>query len=221
MLPPAVEEREINAMRSNPVAYPLLDKYVIKGVISPDSVALNNQRNETYRINFQNREVHNLMLCAVNNTPVNKRIVGNQTSRGLGDESLQMKINGLNLFDRPIVSQPLIYQLTTYSEDGRTLKVPLNAYNVTAKSLNAYSQNTDALYLDYRGEMHYLKVDFSNGNSGVFGSGTTMKTAAEIDYKVTPRTDTNPNQRQKMDMFFYVTISKLLTLGANQVNISY
>lgn len=221
MLPPAVEEREINAMRSNPVAYPLLDKYVIKGVISPDSVALNNQRNETYRINFQNREVHNLMMCAVNNTPVNKRIVGNQTSRGLGDESLQMKINGLNLFDRPIVSQPLIYQLTTYSEDGRTLKVPLNGFNVTNKSLNAYSQNTGLLYLDYRGEMHYLKVDFSNGNSGVFGSGTTMKTAAEIDYKVTPRTNANPNQRQKMDMFFYVTISKLLSLGANQVNISY
>ena len=221
MLPPAVEEREINAMRSQPVSYPLLDKYVVKGVIDPSSVALNNQKNETYRINFQNREVHNLMMCAVNNAPSSRRIVGNQTSRGLGDESLQMKINGLNLFDRPIVSQPLIYQLTTYSEDGRTLKVPLNAFNVTNNSLNAYSQNTDALYLDYRGEMHYLKVDFSNGNSGVFGSGTTMKTAAEIDYKVTPRTDANPNQRTKMDMFFYVTISKLLSLGANQVNISY
>jgi len=221
MLPPDVEESEIMNMRKQPVQYPLLDKYVIKGVVDPSSVALNNQKSETYRINFQNREVHNLMMCAVNNAPTNNRLVANQSARGLGDESLQMKINGLNLFDRPIVSQPLIYQLTTYSEDGRTLKVPLNAWNVTNNSLNAYSQNTDNLYLDYRGNFHYLKVDFSNGNQGVFGSGTTMKTAAEIDYKITPRTNANPNQRQKMDMFFYVTISKLLTIGANQVNISY
>jgi hypothetical protein len=48
-----------------------------------------------------------------------------------------------------------------------------------------------------------------------------MKTAAEIDYKITPRTNANPDQTVKNDMFFYVTISKLLSIGANQVNISY
>ncbi len=221
MLPPDVEAREIAASARQPVSYPLLDNYVIKGVVDPSTVALNNTKNETYRLNIQNREVHNILLASVNNAPGAKRIVANQAARGLGDESLQLKINGLNLFDRPITSQPLIYQLTTYSEDGRTLKVPLNAWNVTDKSLNNYSQNTDLLYLDYRGEFHYLKVDFSNGNAGVFGSGTVMKTAAEIDYKITPRTNTSPNQRVTMDMFFYVTISKLMSIGANQINISY
>jgi hypothetical protein len=48
-----------------------------------------------------------------------------------------------------------------------------------------------------------------------------MKVAAEIDYKVTPRTATNPVQTAKNDLYFYVTISKLLSLGASQVNISY
>ena len=221
MLPPDVEANEINAMAKQPVSYPLLDKYVIKGVIDTSSTNLGSEKSETYRINFQNREVHNLMMCSVDNSPNDTLLCGNQKSIGMGDESLQMKINGLNLFDRPITSQPLIYQLTTYSEDGRTLKVPLNAWNVSANSLVKYKQNTNVLYLDYRGNFHYLKVDFSNGNQGVFGSGTVMKTAAEIDYKITPRTITNPNQKVKNDVFFYVTISKLLSIGANQVNISY
>jgi len=221
MLPSDVEANEIMAMRKQPVSYPLLDQYVIKGVVDPSTVALNNQKSETYRLNFQNREVHNLMMCPVDNSPTNTRIVANQASVGLGDEELQMKINGLNLFDRPIVAQPLIYQLTTYSEDGRTLKVPYNGWNVTEKSLNCYSQNTDVLYLDYRGKFHYTKVDFSNGNQGVFGSGTVMKTAAEIDYKITPRVGGNPSQTATYDMNFYVTISKLLTIGANEVSISY
>ena len=221
MLPPDVESNEISAMARNPVKYPLLDKYVIKGVVDTSSTALGTQKNETYRINFQNREVHNLMMCSVNNSPGATLLCGNQKSIGMGDEELQLKINGLNLFDRPITAQPLIYQLTTYSEDGRTLKIPLNAWNVSNNSLNKYSQSTNPLYLDYRGNFHYLKVDFSNGNRGVFGSGTVMKTAAEIDYKITPRTNANPNQRVKNDMVFYVTISKLLSIGANQVNISY
>jgi len=48
-----------------------------------------------------------------------------------------------------------------------------------------------------------------------------MKTAAEIDYKLTPITAASPKQQSKNDMFFYVTISKLLSIGSNQVNISY
>lgn len=220
MLPPEVEANEISAMARQPVSYPLLDKYVIKGVVDTTG-GVGVEKSETYRINFQNREVHNLMICSVNNSPGSTLLCGNQKSIGMGDENLQLKINGLNLFDRPITSQPLIYQLTTYSEDGRTLKIPLNAWNVSNNTLNAYSQSADPLYLDYRGNFHYVKVDFSNGNSGVFGSGTTMKTAAEIDYKITPRTATNPVQTVKNDMFFFVTISKLMTIGANQVSISY
>jgi len=160
-------------------------------------------------------------MCSVDNSPETTLLCGNQKSIGMGDENLQLKINGLNLFDRPINSQPLIYQLTTYSEDGRTLKVPLNAWNVTDLTLTSYKQSADPLYLDYRGNFHYLKIDFSNGNQGVFGSGTTMKTAAEIDYKITPITAASPKQQSKNDMFFYVTISKLLSIGSNQVNISY
>ena len=220
MLPPDVEAQEIMNMRKQPVSYPLLDTYVINGVVDT-TTGVGVQKSETYRINFQNREVHNLMICSVDTDADSSLLVGNQKAIGLGDESLQLKVNGLNLYDRPIVSQPLIYQQTTYSEEGRTLKIPLNAWNVSDKSLNCYKQNTDPLYLDYRGNFHYVKIDFSNGNGGVFGSGTMMKMAAEIDYKFTPRTNVSPKQDDRKDMLFYTTISKLMSIGANQVNISY
>lgn len=221
-LPNELEASELANLKTRPAQYPLKDKYVIKGVCNATAgigaaIPLN------YRINFQNREVHNLMICSVT-TGANiggKRITANQFSMSMGDETLQLKVNGLNLFDRPITTQPLIYQLTTYSEDGMTLKVPINAWQVTDQTLRASQQSTNSLYLDYRGGFHYTKIDFSNANSGVFGSGTMMKTAAEIEHVITPRTATNPNQTQINDVFFYATISKLMTIGANQVNISY
>ena len=223
MLPPAVEANELANLRRQPAQYPLLDTYLIRGVVDTSSTAIGNQKDETYRINFQNREVHNLLMASVATTAPSKRITANQFATSMGDEVLQMKINGLNLFDRPIRQQPMIYQLTTYSEDGRTLKVPYNAWSVDDNSLRAYKQPlaNAPLYLDYRGGFHYVKVDFSNSNAGVFGSGTIMKTAAEIDYQLTPRANANPNQRVKNDMMFYATISKLLSIGANEVNISY
>ena len=223
MLPTAVEANELANLRRQPAQYPLLDTYLIKGVVDTSSTAIGSQKDETYRINFQNREVHNLLMASVATTPPSKRITANQFATSMGDEVLQMKINGLNLFDRPIKQQPMIYQLTTYSEDGRTLKVPYNAWSVDDNSLRAYKQPSAhaPLYFDYRGGFHYVKVDFSNSNAGVFGSGTIMKTSAEIDYQFTPRANSNPNQRVKHDMLFFATISKLLSIGANEVNISY
>jgi hypothetical protein len=221
MLPTEVEANEIAAMARQPVQYPLLDTYVVKGVVDTDGIALGSQQDQTYRINFQNREVHNLLICNVDTVASSKRTIANQRANSLGGNKLQMKVNGQNLFDKPIVDQSILYQLTTYSEDGRTLKVPFNAFRCDSAALANYRQSTNPLYLDYRGGFHYLKVDFSNGNQGVFGSGTLMKTACEIDYSLIPATQNNPKQDEKRDVFFYVTISKLLAIGANQINISY
>jgi hypothetical protein len=221
MLPSEVEANEIAAMARQPVQYPLVDTYVVKGVVDTAGIALGATQDQTYRINFQNREVHNLLICNVDTTPSNKRTIANQRANSLGGEKLQMKVNGQNLFDKLITDQSLLYQLTTYSEDGRTLKVPFNAWRCDTAAITNYRQSANPLYLDYRGGFHYLKVDFSNGNAGVFGSGTLMKTACEIDYSLIPATNANPKQDEKRDVFFYVSISKLLAIGANQINISY
>jgi hypothetical protein len=65
MLPTEVEANEIANMARQPVQYPLLDTYVVKGVVDTDGIALGSQQDQTYRINFQNREVHNLLICNV------------------------------------------------------------------------------------------------------------------------------------------------------------
>ena len=135
-----------------------------------------------------------------------------------------MKINGQNLFDRPITNQANIYQLTTYSENGRALKLPIGACRVddwTIANMKGQTATAQKFYLEYRGGAHYVKVDFSNGNNGVFGSGTLMRQAAVIETTHTPATATNPNQAAVRDMNFYPVISKLLSIGANKIMISF
>ena len=221
ILPSEVEQNEIAAMKNSPVQYPLLDTYLIKGSVNTQPGALGASNNASYRINFQNREVHNLLMCPVDVVPGSDSILANQRSNSLGKEQLQMKINGQNLFDRPITNQANIYQLTTYSENGRALKLPIGACRVDPLTLANMDQSTQEFYLDYRGGCHYLKVDFSNGNNGVFGSGTLMRQAAVIEQTYISATTTNPNQKATRDMNFYPTISKLLSIGANKISISF
>ena len=221
ILPSEVEQNEIAAMKNSPVQYPLLDTYLIKGSVNTQPGALGASNNASYRINFQNREVHNLLMCPVDVVPGSDSILANQRSNSLGKEQLQMKINGQNLFDRPITNQANIYQLTTYSENGRALKLPIGACRVDPLTLANMDQSTQEFYLDYRGGTHYVKVDFSNGNNGVFGSGSLMRQAAVIEQSYISATTTNPNQKATRDMFFYPTISKLLSIGANKISISF
>ena len=221
ILPSEVEQNEIAAMKNSPVQYPLLDTYLIKGSVNTQPGALGASNNASYRINFQNREVHNLLMCPVDVVPGSDSVLANQRSNSLGKEQLQMKINGQNLFDRPITNQANIYQLTTYSEHGRALKLPIGACRVDPLTLANMDQSTQDFYLDYRGGCHYLKVDFSNGNNGVFGSGTLMRQAAVIEQTYVSATITNPNQKATRDMNFYPTISKLLSIGANKISISF
>ena len=221
ILPSEVEQNEIAAMKNSPVQYPLLDTYLIKGSVNTQPGALGASNNASYRINFQNREVHNLLMCPVDVVPGSDSVLANQRSNSLGKEQLQMKINGQNLFDRPITNQANIYQLTTYSENGRALKLPIGACRVDPLTLANMDQSTQEFYLDYRGGTHFVKVDFSNGNNGVFGSGSLMRQAAVIEQSYVSATITKPNQKATRDMFFYPTISKLLSIGANKISISF
>ena len=221
ILPNSVEQNELAAMRRQPVQYPLLDTYLIKGTVNTTQGGLGAANQADYRINFQNREVHNLLLCPTDIVPESNSVLANQKSVSLGKEVLQMKINGQNLFDRPITNQANIYQLTTYSENGRALKLPIGACRVDPLTITNMNQSTQEFYLDYRGGCHYVKVDFSNGNNGVFGSGTLMRQAAVIEQTYTSATVAFPNQKATRDMNFYPTISKLLSIGANQIAISF
>jgi hypothetical protein len=221
-LPDEVMQNEISGMQNKPIEYPLIDNYLVKGTFSTG--AQNVVASNTFRINAQNREVHRILMV---NQPIstdidgNQRVVANQKALALGDVELQVKANGLNYFERPIVNPSLLYQQLTYAQNGMALKLPYNAYNVDNRT-DKIEQNDQTLYLNYRGTQQYVALDFENGNPSVFGGGTIMKQALEVEYKATPRTTANPDQVNKQhEVLFYVSVSKMLAIGARSIEVSF
>lgn len=227
MLNDELENNERQASFKNPVQYPLLDNYLIKAVIG-DGFAVGTSTNNIYRVHLNNRELHSLLMVfhqQEGNLTGQSRITANQVSSSLGDETLQIKSNGQNMFDRPITNAGVFFQLLTYYNSGMALKTSFQGWQANQQSLyvpnNIAHGGNGQLFRDYRGEFHYLGIDFRNGNMGVFGAGTQQRSNLEIDYSVIPRTATFPKQDEQRDLFFYVKVSKLLTLGGNVVNVSF
>ena len=227
MLNDELENNERQASFKNPVQYPLIDNYLIKGVIGQGG-AVGTQASNIYRVHLNNRELHSLLMVfhqQEGNLTGQSRITANQVSSSLGDEQLQIKSNGQNLFDRPITNSGVFFQLLTYYNQGMALKCSFQGWQANQQSLyipnNLAFGGASERFRDYRGEFHYLGVDFRNGNMGVFGAGTQQRSNLEIDYINTPRTATFPKQDEQRDLFFFVKVSKLLTLGGNVVNVSF
>lgn len=221
-LPDEVQANEVANLATQPLAYPMLDNYLVKGTIQTGGANVKVER--TYRINAQNRELHKVLITH-NDIPANiendNRVVGNQKAYSLGDVGLQIKSNGLNLYERVVNSQALIYQQTTYAHNGMALKLPYRAFNAGARALSIPVTNQE-LASNYFGTQHYLAVDFQNGNGGVFGAGSVQKVAMEVEYETTPRYAAHPAQSNKQfDTNFYLTVSKMLTIGARNVEISF
>ena len=118
------------------------------------------------------------------NIKSDSRVVANEKAVTLGDVKLQIKANGLNVYERPIVNPSILYQQTTYAHNGMALKLPYNSFNCDSRT-DQIPQSDETLYLDYRGTQQYLAVDFSNGNGGVYGGGTIQRQAMEIEYTTT------------------------------------
>ncbi len=232
MLNDALEQQERMAMAKKPVQYPLLDQYVVKGSTGT-TPAVNTALTNTYRINLQNRELHG--ICRVNKALApdgSNRIVANQSSISLGDQKVLVRSNGLNVFDRPVENDSLLYQLSTYYNHGQTLKIPFGAWSQNKQSVYITqtipaalggAQVNSGLTNNYLGRFNYQGVDFENGNSNVvFGSGVIQKQTLEYEITLTPRTAANPKQdATQFEVLFYVAVSKLLTIGASTVQVSF
>ena len=221
-LPDEVQAQEIANIATNPLQYPLLDNYLVKGTYT--TAAINTAKEKIFRVNAQNRELHKLLIVnseIANNIDSNQRVVANQKGVALGDIKLQIKSNGLNIYERPITNPSILYQQTTYAHNGMALKLPYGSFNVDNR-VNAIPQSDQTLYLNYRGTQQYLAIDFSNGNGGVYGGGSIQRQAMEVEYTATPRTATNPVQTSRqMETDFYLTVSKMLSIGARKVDISF
>ena len=221
-LPDEVQSEQLSMLRTQPFMYPLLDNYLVKGTLTTGAIGAKTSR--IFRVNAQNREVHKLLMVnseISTNIDTAQRVVANQKAVATGTIELQIKSNGLNMYERPITNQSIIYQQSTYAHNGMALKFPYNAFHVNARHAQI-PQSTQHLYLKYKGTQQYLAIDFSNGNGGVYGGGSVQKQAMEIEYSTTPQVNVSPPQENRQfDVNFYLTVSKMLTIGANKVEISF
>ncbi len=218
MLNEQTESEQISNLRNSPAQYPLTDTYTIRGVLPANTA--DTRVTNLYRLNIQNREVHRVLMAFKRLNGVSDQFVANQVSDGCGDEELQVKVNGLNMFDRPVTNACSIYQLLNYYNGGVSLKMPYQMFHGTAYAMGALSFDTK--YRDLLHTQHFIGLDFKNGNAGIQGSGTVMNSALEIDYTTTPNNDSGEDtQLQQHNLLFYVSVSKMLSIGANSITVSF
>lgn len=218
MLDEKLEAEQIAGLSKNAAQYPLIDTYLIKGVLPAG--ANGTKATNLYRLNIQNREVHRVLMAFPPLVSSHNEFTGNQTSEAVGDEELQVKANGLNQFDRPITNAATMYQLLNYYNGGLSLKMPYQVFNGTNYALE--QQDFDPDTSELLGTQHYVGLDFKNGNNGIQGSGTVMNSALEVEYSNTPNNGSGEDtQRNAHDVFFYVSFSKMLQIGQNMINVSF
>lgn len=221
-----LERAMIAQIKKTPFKYPMLDTYLVKNVIPAGTVGT--EYTQTYRINLQGRELHSMMLAfrdtvLPDHTSAEdfKVWTANQGSDAMGDTAYLLKMNGRNVFEREVSSQALIFFLNQLYNKGSSLQVSQHEYVCDANTILNAAQNTDEFNADLRGRCHWAGFDFENGNNVVFGGGVQQTAPLEIQYTITPRTATFPSQEHAHEMLAYMTVSKLLTIGAGQVGISF
>jgi hypothetical protein len=222
----SLEQAMMAQIRKTPFKYPMLDTYLVKNVMPVGVVGT--EHLETYRINLQGRELHS-MLLAFRDTILQtyttdstfKIWTANQGSDALGDENWLLKMNGRNVFERPVTSQALVFFLTQLYNKGSSPQVSKHQYTCDNNTVTNAAVNTDEFNQDLRGRCHWVGFDFENGNNAVFGGGIQQNAPLEIQYTITPRTAEFPAQQETHEVLAYMSVSKLLTIGAGQVGISF
>ena len=221
--------------------FPFIDEYLVRGVYQKG--ALNNSQDNQYRLNTQNRQLHKILMAwkrstVPENNPVGGRSVyaANQASNSPGDiNSLQVKMNGFNVFQIPISSPVMVYYLNSLWNNGSAFKVsPLQyRYDSYIQNMGDGIEGEDAAYeRAMMGRMFYLGLDFTNGNTDAlgqpvpYGSGVLQKTALDIDMTwtgVAPANQSLPDQTGAADeLLTYLQVAKLLTIMADgTVNITF
>jgi hypothetical protein len=224
-----VEKAEIDNLKQETFNYPMLENYAIKGTLTTGTV--DTQAEELYRLNLQGRELHRLLMVMRDPLLTGNNFMGNQKSISLGDEELQFKQNGVNVFERPVNNSAMVYWLLSQHNSGRSLKVSNHAWTVN-KNTKQRNQSTDGAFEAYKGRTHYLGLDVSNGNVEVngmgqlvqipYGGGVVQTSAFEVIYKTTPRETANPKQNARtVEPIFYVEVAKLLRISPNKITITF
>jgi hypothetical protein len=224
-----VENAEIENLKLETFNFPMLENYAIKGTFTSPAVGV--QGEELYRLNLQGRELHRILMVMRDPNLSQNNYMANQKVISLGDEELEFKQNGLNVFERPVNNSAMVYWLLSQHNQGRSLKLSNHSW-VVNKDTSQRNQSTDDGFLAYRGRSHFLGLDVSNGNVEVndmgalvqvpYGGGVRQSSAFEVIYKTTPRSASNPTQAiRNLEPIFYVECAKLLRIAPNKITITF
>lgn len=225
MVPKDIEQEGIMLLQDKPQMFNFVSRYMIPASLSTGVVGT--KVNEVYRFNLQGRELHKFLMVFRDDS---NNFVANQASVCLGDEELQVRVNGQNLYDRPLTNPSLIYYQNQLYNEGRPLQVSLLQY--MANSYTDGLGKAAGYHAATRGRFHYLGVDLSNGNMVVdksgrlvpmpYGGGVPQKSALEIDYSVTPRLTASPAQDSRtVEVLVFVSVAKRLSIGRSAVEITF
>jgi len=224
-----VENAEIENLKMETFNFPMLENYAIKGTFTSPAVGVTGE--DLYRLNLQGRELHRLLMVMRDPNLARNDYLANQKVLSLGDDELQFKQNGLNVFERPVNNSAMVYWLLSQHNMGRSLKVTNHSWVLNKDTLQR-NQSTKDEYLAYRGRLHYLGLDVSNGNVELndmgalvqvpYGGGVQQTSAFEVQFKTTPRAGANPDQATRnCEPIFYVECAKLLRIAPNKITITF
>lgn len=222
-----VENAEIENLKNETFNYPMLEHYAIKGSLGTG--AINTQLQQLFRLNLQGRELHRFLMVLRNpDLTTTNDFLANQVSQSIGDEELEFKMNGLNVFERPVNNSAIVFYLLSQHNMGRSLKVSNHAWTLNKNTEQRVQSSGDA-FLSYRGKFHYLGLDVANGNvesndmgqlvQVPYGGGTKQTSAFEITYKNTPRVASQ--ESLNLEVIFYVETAKLLRIAPNKITITF
>jgi len=221
--------------------FPFIDEYLVRGVFQKGALGAN--QDNQYRLNTQERQLHKILMAwksvdITENSPEGGHSVyaANQGSNCPGDiKSLQVKMNGANVFQIPISSPVMLYYLNSLWNNGSAFKVsPLQyRYDSYIQNMGDGIEGTPSAYERAMfGRMFYLGLDFQNGTTDDFGqpvpygSGVVQKTALDVDMTwsaVAPADQSLPDQTGAADeLLTYLQVAKLLTIMSDgTVNMTF
>lgn len=223
LIPADMEAEGIMALRDAPFQFDWVDIYQIPA--NKSTTTIGTKSSDVYRLNMQGRVLHR--ITAVIDDNKFSKFFAHQSSLCLGDEEIQLKVNGQNLYDRPLTNPSLIYYQNKLHNDGRDLNVSL--YQYMRNTFTEGTTGTEIYASDVRGLLHVLGFDMTNGNyvpgvggrlqSDPFQGGMPQSTALELTYNVTPVAASQENI--SADLLFYVHVGKRLVISGNKVEVSF
>lgn len=217
----SLQDEQMDFMRKgNNIDYTLIENYAIKRSITT-SAAVGSEKNQgAIRLNVQNRELHRVLVVSRDVAPDGTNPLANQASLSLGDETYNFKSNGTFMYDQDINNDAVAFYLNSIYNNGFSSKI--SNYQWVASTLGN-SQYTDSDNNQFfAGKFHYVGQSFRNGQVGVVGAGTGMRTPLEYNLKATPAKTANPDQTSKeIELNFYIGSTKTLTITPSSVMIQF